>query len=96
MAIAERRSNEEVWPEEGKVWFRRRPLPALLYLVCERNIIPVILPEGRTQPIYFNRTPEVKGRNREANREMDDDMTLPRKAVVEVVSGEACFRNQCR
>lgn len=72
VAIAEQRSNEEVRPEEGKVWVLRRTLPALLYLVCERNIIPVILPEGRTQSIYFNRTPEVKGRNREANREMDD------------------------
>lgn len=72
VAIAEQRSNEEVRPEEGKVWFLRRTLPTLLCLVCERNIIPVILPEGRTQPIYFNRIPEVKGRNREANREMDD------------------------
>lgn len=53
VAIAEQRSNEEVRPEEGKVWFLRRRLPTLLYLVCERNIIPVILPEGRTQPIYF-------------------------------------------
>lgn len=46
VAIAEQRSNEEVRPEEGKVWFLRRRLPTLLYLVCERNIIPVILPEG--------------------------------------------------
>lgn len=72
VAIAEQRSNEEMRSEEGRVWFLRRTLPTLL--VCVRKIIPVNLPEGMTQAIYFNRTPEVKGRNREANRETDGSM----------------------
>lgn len=72
VAIEEQRSNKEMRSEEGRVWFLRRTLPTLL--VCVRKIIPIILPEGMTQPIYFNRTPEVKGRKRKANREMDGSM----------------------
>ena len=72
MAIAEQRSSEEMRSEEKRVWFLRRTLPTLL--VCVRKIIPIILPEGMTQPIYFNRIPEVKGRKREANREMNGSM----------------------
>lgn len=75
VAIAAWRSNEEMKSEEGRVWFLKRTLPILLYLVCERNVIPIILPEGMmTQPICFNRTPEVKGRSTEANRKMNGNM----------------------